>query len=729
MTHTLLLLAAAFAPQGSGPVPDVNAPLPALAAIQAVPGAGSIPELTRRLVALEVAGNLPATAYFPLASTTTDTLRSIRGTTSAPVLKWLDSLDGTNTAATPRFGANCDYVTFFGDGWNADWQGGAVGSAPQFNGSSSAGWVFVNHEYISNAAPSLTSAPNGQFLTLARFFRDLGVLTNDVSSNVWSQADVNQLDLLHKRQLGGSWVRLVKNAQTGAWQVDTGAANRRYDATGDTAVRVTGLPIGPTPDFRDHAESGEDFAPSVVSGIMGDCSGGTTPWGTVLSAEENVQDYYGDFEATWSSGQRFNLGNGFDPGSDVSPVYEPSRASDFGRMTNVKDRHTRDLFGYVVELDPGVEPGRAYVGLSAGGDGSGHRKLGAMGRARWENAAIVTGSDWKLVDGQPIVLYAAQDRRSGRIWKFVTSGVYTTGMTKAEVRDLLDSGNLYVGHFADLNNADGQTLAATGLVPTEANPGNGRWIHFSVNSTDVPPNAAALGRPTITVGEALRDREYNGIGGFPSDTLAKKALFTAAMKLGVMELNRPEDVEWNPLDPSGTPRLYVAFTNHTAQVALDASGVLYPPAQHGASSPNRGDGLGSIMALEEADPAHPGSSLTFTFRTVWSATLGQGLYDAANPDNLMLDSTGGVWFGTDGNFGRNGTADAVYYLDLDPSHQAGQPGVVNPTFGKGFRVAATPSDAEATGPAFAPDEKTLFIAVQHPGENFTSNPSTWPQQR
>jgi secreted PhoX family phosphatase len=413
----------------------------------------------------------------------------------------------------------------------------------------------------------------------------------------------------------------------------------------------------------------------------------------------------------------------------VNPVYEPSRSSDFGRMSNVKDRHTRDLYGFLVEIDPGAEASRPYTALAQGGDGTGHRKLGAVGRARWENATFVTGADWKLIPGKPIVMYAGNDRRSGRIWKFVSTGVYQAGMTRAEVRALLDSGELYVSHFADLNNADGQTLAATGQVATEANRGNGRWIHFSTTSTDVPPNAAALGQPNITVGEALRDRDYNGIGGFPNDNIAKKCLFTAAMKLGVMELNRPEDLEWNPLDPSGTPRLYAAFTNHTAQVALNQAGVLYPTAQHGANSPNRGDGVGSVMAIEEADPANPEASTTFTFFTVWRGVQGQGLYDASCPDNVMIDSTGGVWFGTDGNFGRNGTADAVYYLDLDPTHRAGQPNVVNETYGKGFRVAATPSDAEATGPALSPDEKTLFIAVQHPGENFASNASTWPQDR
>ena len=89
----------------------------------------------------------------------------------------------------------------------------------------------------------------------------------------------------------------------------------------------------------------------------------------------------------------------------------------------------------------------------------------------------------------------------------------------------------------------------------------------------------------------------------------------------------------------------------------------------------------------------------------------------------MIDRDGGVWFGTDGNFGTNKTADAIYYLDLDPAHAAGQPGVVTATFGKAFRVVAVPSDAEATGPALGPDMRTLFVNVQHPGESIWS---VWP---
>jgi secreted PhoX family phosphatase len=92
------------------------------------------------------------------------------------------------------------------------------------------------------------------------------------------------------------------------------------------------------------------------------------------------------------------------------------------------------------------------------------------------------------------------------------------------------------------------------------------------------------------------------------------------------------------------------------------------------------------------------------------------MYDASKPDNLAIDKDGGVWFGTDGNFANNGVADSLYYLDLNPAH-AGR------TYGKGFRFVSVPSDAEATGPQFSPDMRTLFMSVQHPGEFVYS---AWP---
>jgi secreted PhoX family phosphatase len=140
---------------------------------------------------------------------------------------------------------------------------------------------------------------------------------------------------------------------------------------------------------------------------------------------------------------------------------------------------------------------------------------------------------------------------------------------------------------------------------------------------------------------------------------------------------------------------------------------------HATTAFNPNDRLGGIMAIEESMPAAPGASDTFTFWVAARGTSGEGPYDFANPDNLMIDGEGGLWFGTDGNFGTNGHADAVYYLDLDAAHRT----TATATYGRAFRIAAVASDAEATGPALSSDQRTLFLSVQHPGEDIWS---TWP---
>src|SRR5690606_22061548 len=99
------------------------------------------------------------------------------------------------------------------------------------------------------------------------------------------------------------------------------------------------------------------------------------------------------------------------------------------------------LYGYLVEMDPGIPPGE-YLGAAV--PGRGHKKLGAVGRARWENATFVVNDDWNLPVGQPLVLYAGDDRRGGRIYKFVSRDPVRTGMDRAELRELLDEGTVYV---------------------------------------------------------------------------------------------------------------------------------------------------------------------------------------------------------------------------------------------------------------------------------------------
>ncbi|MGN6107363.1 MAG: alkaline phosphatase PhoX [Kofleriaceae bacterium] len=666
-------------------------------------GAPHIAGYVKALVGQYATGALPDDFEFPLAPAATDSVRAIRGLVTDVVVKWLDPLTWdpmTSPAVTPRFGANADFTAFFGDGWQ---------DTPHWNGNDRAGWMWVNHEYVSNNRPRATAAPTGQHLTLARFLSYWGTITGSPTSNAWTAADLAIYTDEYKKQVGGTWMHVVQDPSTGAWSLDRAQTARRYDATDATLVKVTGMDVSP-----DRDDTGAALPDDVVVGVQADCSGAVTPWGTVLTAEENVAFSYGDLETGWSSGNRFLTGQGFDPGANVSFNLAASPTAEFVGPGGTA-AHPKDAYGFLVEIDPGT-PSDEYYGKTTAGVG--HRKLGFLGRANWENATFAIGADWKLLPNQPIVLYAGNDRRSGHIYKFVTTQPYVPGMTRAQIRALLDSGKLYVAHFAGLDNTHGRRLAAGMATPTEAAPGTGRWVVLSTTSTAIAPNAAGLGAPTKTVGQALQDVSWNGIGGFPTDNDVKKALFTASLKIGAMELNRPEDVEYNPRDLSGTPRIYVAFTNHSGTVALDQNGVLLPAT---ATQPNRGDRTGGIFAIEEAAAATPATSMTFDYWQVWEGALAAGMFDAGSPDNLLIDADGGVWFGTDGYFGSSGkkSADGVYYLDLDPAHRT----TPTPTFGRAFRIAAAPSDAEATGPAFSPGMGTLFFNVQHPGEDQLSS---WP---
>lgn len=673
----------------------------------------------RGLIVLHDAGSLPAGMQFPLKVGATDTVRTLKGLRANVVASWLDptsfisdEIDG------PLFGGNADYIAYFGDGWN---DGGNT-SNPIYAGDDTAGYVWVNHEYLSDpdAFPTATTAPSNQHMILAKYLRFFGALTNNVEADAWADEALSAYIVGMKRQLGGSWTRIVQDPSTGEWEIDLGGDNKRFDATSETQALLTGLPAGTSLTVQDNDDEGNPLPANVVSGIMGDCSGAQTPWGTIITAEENVQDYYGDLESSWTSQQAFVLGQGFDSGTTISFNPTPSPTSAWGQNPDTNTLHDRDYYGYLVEMDPvEAEKGDYYDKDPTNAPGVGHKKLGAVGRARWENAGFRTGSEispgnfdgsFDLVNGQKIVLYSGNDRRSGRVYKFVSQQPYADGMTKKQIRDLLDSGKVYVAHFAGLDHATGLTVG--GSSPSSASPGTGTWIEMSINNdAQVAPNAGTAAGPAgTTVGDALQSNTWNSIGAFPDDGYVLWALFTASNKLGVVELNRPEDVEYNPFDGL----VYIAFTKHGRKLANRPDGTLYNPATHADDSPLRPDPFGAIFAIREL--GDPEDNTSFEYFSVWNGNTDQGELAAANPDNILIDKQGGVWFGTDGNFGSSDktSADALYYLDT--SRDPARP----------FRVVSAPSDAEATGPAFSSQMGTLFFNVQHPGE---AGRSSWPQQR
>jgi len=170
----------------------------------------------------------------------------------------------------------------------------------------------------------------------------------------------------------------------------------------------------------------------------------------------------------------------------------------------------------------------------------------------------------------------------------------------------------------------------------------------------------------------------------------------AAKILGATELNRPEDIEIDPI----TGHVLISLTNNY----------------------QKKDYHGSILKLEETNGKF--DSLTFKASTYKAGGEESGF---SCPDNLAFDLAGNLWMTSD----MSGSA----------MNKEGKPYVpfknnslfVIPRFGKDsgkvIRVASAPIDAELTGPWFAPDGKTLFLSVQHPGEQtkeLTNPTSKWP---
>ncbi len=170
----------------------------------------------------------------------------------------------------------------------------------------------------------------------------------------------------------------------------------------------------------------------------------------------------------------------------------------------------------------------------------------------------------------------------------------------------------------------------------------------------------------------------------------------AAKLLGATPLNRPEDIEIDPV--SGN--IFVSLTNNKG----------------------KNDFHGSIMKIEEANGAF--DALSFK-ASVYKAGGEENGFSC--PDNLAFDMAGNLWMTSDMSGSAMNKEDGPYMPFKNNSL------FVIPRYGKDagkvIRVASAPRDAELTGPWFSPDGKTLFLSVQHPGEQTRDlkNPtSRWP---
>jgi secreted PhoX family phosphatase len=252
--------------------------------------------------------------------------------------------------------------------------------------------------------------------------------------------------------------------------------NRRI--TGETPMELTGPAAG-----AERLRTSEDPTGTRVRGMLNNCAGGTTPWGTVLTCEENFDQYFANVEAVTDPTiralhDRIDFDEG--PSQRRWELHHP-------RFDMAKEPNEPFRFGWVVEIDP-TDPT------------STPRKRTAMGRFKHEGAAAQVANDGR------VAFYMGDDTRFEYLYKFVTDRPYTRNDRRANL-NLLDRGTLYVARF------DGDAQGR----------GTGTWLPLVQGENGLTPDRGFATQADVLI---------NARG--------------AADVVGATPMDRPEDVQAHP---------------------------------------------------------------------------------------------------------------------------------------------------------------------------------------
>ncbi|WP_372657085.1 PhoX family phosphatase [Hydrogenophaga sp.] len=630
-----------------------------------------------------VAHAITSLGFKPVAKSMADTVLVPEGYSAQIVYALGDPLaanvpafknDGTDGQFDQRAGDHHDGMEWFG----LDAQG-----KPSRNGSAR-GLIAMNHEATTDEKlSSFFIHADGGTATLPR-----------PAAEVDKELMIHGLSVVEMRREGGRW----------AYQPGS-PYNRRVTTLSQAAIH------GPA---RGSEHLVTKYAPdgTKVRGTLNNCGAGPTPWGTYVSGEENWFGYFfrdaKDDDARKKDKQVTALKRyGRKAGEASRHGWESAGSNDiYARWNNsasgasARDdyRNEMNTFGYIVELDPYDKTQML-------------RKRSALGRMGHEN---VTFSP--VESGKPVVAYMGDDSRGEYMYKFVSKALWDSADAEPHNRlaagdKYLDQGTLYVARFKD--------------------DGMGEWVELSMN------NPAIAGSSRFE---------------FTSD--ADIAIFTrlAADAVGATKMDRPE---WGGVNPRNG-EIYFSLTNNSKRTAetTDAANPRYYSDKKGGKE-QKGNVNGHILRMAQTRPADTHfrwdiflfASEAGADRSTVNLSNLTDENDLSSPDGLVFSKATGVcWIETDdgaytdvtncmllaalpGHVG-DGAKKTLTYGDKTVTTYAGK--AQSPATLKRFLVG--PKGAEITGICETPDGKTLFINIQHPGENTAmadvGNPakfeSQWP---
>ncbi|HIK27249.1 MAG: DUF839 domain-containing protein [Oscillatoriaceae bacterium SKW80] len=575
-----------------------------------------------------------------------------------------------------RFGYNNDYLSFVESGKDE-------------------GYLTVNFEYISEIPWIQTyqqvigkSLPFEEAIAALKKAgkKGLNVFTLPDSNPI--KAKIREICKEALTDLGMGVISLRRKAD-GSWERTFSKADRRITGISGLEDGRYLKATGPAVAIF-NKKNGQGYIDQLGERIIGtfaNCAGGTTPWGTVLSGEENFQDQVP--EAVYADG------TAAEPGTLNFKL--DGLGNVFGLAGN--------KYGWIVEVDP------------ANPDDYGTKHTW-LGRYRHEAVGI------RVEAGKPLAFYSGCDRMGGHIYKFVSSERVQQVTDKANSK-LLTNGMLYAAKF----NPDG----------------TGKWLPLKADTAVAPDNPSDIvgnkillpngdktkgknQKPTYLQAEKDEQiveykKQFKTLGELyvGNDTEKQGAILIdahyAANAAGATCTARPEDTE---IAPDGS--LYICFTAGMSDEEGGPDKRIFKGPAGETPYP-----YGWVMRLEEEN--NEPDALTFRWQMV--ATGGEpvaGGVGFANPDNILIDRSGNLWIVTDMSTGsQNKAVNSRVDGNGKPVPQSKLVGVfgnnsiwympaTGENAGKAYLFGYGPMECETSGPFFTQDQRTLFLSVQHPGE-------------